>query len=144
MFGKIIKRIVQYFKNIFSNDIGEYNPKADKADFQSILYWIIGLILCYIIPTVFVYLEVGEFDLNVFRFIWGEESNELYHEGIYRLGYWGCGVCTVLAFIAVGFLSPYRVNGKEQLLDFKKTLRCLCAVCFSLFIVCFIVSIIVY
>ena len=62
IFKKAVKRIIRFFKDIYSDDVGSYNPKAEKITVSSVLYWVIGLALCFVIPAALIYIEVGEFD----------------------------------------------------------------------------------
>lgn len=141
----MIKKITTFFKEIYSDDIGTYNPEAKKVTVKDILYWIIGLVLCFIIPAVFIYIEVGEFDWNFFRFIWGEEETAgLLGGGLYRGGYFILGLAGNVYLTIAGFLTPYKINGDRRFLEAKKLTR----FCFPIFYVgaifCFIVANITY
>ena len=125
IFKKAVKRIIRFFKDIYSDDVGSYNPKAEKITVSSVLYWVIGLALCFVIPAALIYIKVGEFDWNVFRFLWGEEETAgLYGGGLFR------GGSFVLTFSGNGFLlisgyiTPYRINGHPERLQIKEFTRC--------------------
>ena len=125
MFKRAAKRFVRFFKDIYSDDVGSYNPKAEKITVSSVLYWVIGLALCFMIPAALVYIQAGEFDWNVFRFIWGEEETAgLYGGGLFRGTSWGFCLCGNVCLLMAGGLTPYRINGRYGLLEVKKFFRC--------------------
>ena len=125
---KTVKRIVRFFKDIYSNSVGDYDPKVKKAKVKvgEVFYWVIGLILCFLIPAALVYIEVGEFDWNVFRFLWSDEAMEgLYGDASNRVGYYLFCLGGNLYLLMAGGLTPYRINGRYNLLEIKKFLRLL-------------------
>ena len=125
MFKRAAKRFVRFFKYIYSDDVGSYNPKAEKITVSSVLYWVIGLALCFMIPAALVYIQAGEFDWNVFRFIWGEEETAgLYANGLLRLGSYIFTLCGNGFLLIGGFITPYRINGHRERLEYKKITRC--------------------
>ena len=137
----MLNKIMNYFKELFKNDIGEYNPEAEKVHLSQVLYWIIGLIICFVIPACLVYLEVGQFDWNVFSFIWGEKAQEFGEKIVlYRGGYFIGGLCANISFLVWGFLSSYIINGKKDMLYIKQCARFFFAICFVVSIICFIVA----
>ena len=138
------KALINYFKELFKSEVGIYSPEADKLGFKWIIYLIIGILLSIIIPISLVYIEVGQFDWNVFNFIWGKEAEILYDNGLNRGGYFICGICACLSFVITGFLTTYRINGKKMLLDMKQISRILFIICFLMGIACFIASLILY
>lgn len=141
----MIKKIVKFFKDIYSDDIGVYNPKAEKLTVGTILYWVIGIALSFIIPAIFIYIEVGEFDWNFFRFLWGEEETAgLLGGGLYRGGYYILGLSGNGFLLLAGFASPYWINGRKEILEIKKLSRFLFPVCYIGAIACFIIANIVY
>ena len=75
MFKRVAKRIIRFFTDIYSDSVGVYDSKVKKAKVKvgEVFYWVIGLILCFLVRAALVYIDVGEFDLTVFRFLWGEE-----------------------------------------------------------------------
>lgn len=140
----MLNQIAEYFRELFKNDLGKFNPKASKVDLKSVLYWVFGLIFSFVIPACLVYLEVGQFNWNVIKFIWGEEAQALLGNGLYRGGYFICGLCANISLLLAGFLSTYRVNGKSELLSFKKISRVFFILCLPLAIICFILATILY
>jgi hypothetical protein len=133
----MINTIKTFFKELFKDDIGKYDPEAEKVHFKLVLYWIIGLIIAFLIPACLVYLEVGEFDWNVFKYIWGEDSQN-YGNELYRGGYFLLGFCANVLFLLWGSLSTYMINGKAELLDMKQTSRFFCVLCLTGAITCFV------
>ena len=127
MFKRAAKRIVRFFKDIYSDSVGVYDPKVKKAKVKvgEVFYWVIGLILCFLIPAALVYIQAGEFDWNVFRFIWGEEETAgLYANGLLRLGSYIFTLCGNGFLLIGGFITPYRINGHRERLEYKKITRC--------------------
>jgi hypothetical protein len=137
----MLNTIKTFFKELFKDDIGKYDPEAEKVHFKQVLYWIIGLIIAFLIPACLVYLEVGEFDWNVFKFIWGEDAQN-YGNVLYRGEYFMGGFCANVFFLAWGFLSTYRINGKKEMLELKITSRFFCLLGFTIAIVSFILAIV--
>lgn len=135
----MFKGLVDFFKEIFKNDVGIFRPEAKKPSAKWIIYWIFGVILSIVIPTCLVYLEAGQFRWNVFTLIWEDGSNYLY-----RVGYFLLGLGSNILFLLLGYLNTYHINGDRQLLDDKKVLRVLVAIGYSIFIVCFIIANIMY
>ena len=126
MFKRVAKRIIRFFTDIYSNDIGTYDPKAEKIGARGVLYWVIGIILCFLIPAALVYIEVGEFDWNVFRFLWGEEETAgLHTKGLFRLGSYIFTLSGNGFLLISGYISPYRINGHSERLQIKEFTRCL-------------------
>lgn len=140
----MFKTIGIFFKEFIKNEVGVFNSEAEKFNLKWSIYFIIGIILSIIIPICFVYIEVGQFDWNVFKFIWGEETENLYADGLYRGGYFICGICSCLSFTITGFLTTYRINGNKTRLDMKQIARMFFIGCFVLGIVCFIMANILY
>ena len=127
MFKRVAKRIIRFFTDIYSDSIGVYDPTVKKAKVKvgEVFYWAIGLILCFLVPAALVYIEVGEFDWNVFRFLWGEEETAgLYGGGLFRGTSWGFCLCGNLCLLMAGGLTPYRINGRYELLGAKRFFRC--------------------
>lgn len=127
MFKRVAKRIIRFFTDIYSDSVGVYDSKVKKAKVKvgEVFYWVIGLILCFLIPAALVYIEVGEFDWNVFRFLWGEEETAgLYGGGLFRGTSWGFCLCGNLCLLMAGGLTPYRINGRYELLGAKRFFRC--------------------
>ena len=125
MFKRVAKRIIRFFTDIYSNDIGTYDPKAEKIGARGVLYWVIGIILCFLIPAALVYIEVGEFDWNVFRFLWGEEETAgLHTKGLFRLGSYIFTLSGNGFLLISGYISPYRINGHSERLQIKEFTRC--------------------
>ncbi|MCH5162498.1 MAG: hypothetical protein J1G38_03295 [Clostridiales bacterium] len=137
----MLNRFKNFFKELFKNDIGEYNPEATKVHFTQVLYWIIGLIICFLIPTCLVYLEVRQFDWNVFNFIWGEKAQAYGDEVLYRGGYFVGGLCANISFLVWGFLSTYIINGQKEMLGLKRCARFFFVICIIFAVSCFIVAI---
>ena len=127
MFKRVAKRIIRFFTDIYSDSVGVYDPKVKKAKVKvgEVFYWVIGLILCFLIPAALVYIEVGEFDWNVFRFIWSNEAMEgLYGDTSNRVGYYLSCLGGNLYLLMAGGLTPYRINGRYELLGAKRFFRC--------------------
>ena len=135
----MFKELVDFFKEIFKNDVGIFRPEAKKPSAKWIVYWIFGVILSIVIPACLVYLEAGQFRWNVFTLIWEDGTNYLY-----RAGYFLLGLGSNILFLLLGYLNTYHINGDRQLLDDKKVLRALVAIGYSIFIVCFIIANIMY
>lgn len=136
--------IKNFFKEFFKDDIGKYDPEADKVHFKQVLYWVIGLIVGFLIPTCLVYLEVGQFDWNVFKFMWGEEAKVLYKEGFYRGAYFIGGLLSNVLFLLCGFFSTYVINGKRIMLEYKKASRFLFFLSSPITVTLYIIANIIY
>ena len=127
MFKRVAKRIIRFFTDIYSDSVGVYDPKVKKAKVKvgEVFYWVIGLILCFLIPAALMYIEVGKFDWNVFRFIWSNEAMEgLYGDTSNRVGYYLSCLGGNLYLLMAGGLTPYRINGRYELLGAKRFFRC--------------------
>lgn len=130
--------IKKFFKELFKSDIGKYNPEADKLHFKQVLYWIIGLIICFLIPMCLVYLEVGQFDWNVFKFIWGDEVHAYRGNALYRGGFLISSLCANVSFLTWGFLSTYIINGRKDMLNLKQWARFFFVISIISSIICYI------
>lgn len=133
----MLNTIKNFFKELFKDDIGKYNPEAEKVHFKQVLYWVIGLIISYLIPTCLVYWELGQFDWNVFKFIWGEDA-QIYGNVLFRGGYILGGLSANVFFLLWGFYSTYIINGSKDALYIKQSSRFFFFLCFTIAIVCFI------
>ena len=145
MFKRVAKRIIRFFTDIYSDSVGVYDPKVKKAKVKvgEVFYWVIGLILCFLIPAALVYIEVGEFDWNVFRFIWSNEAMEgLYGDTSNRVGYYLSCLGGNLYLLMAGGLTPYRINGRYNLLEMKKFLRLTFPFIYIAFLAFFIIDVI--
>ena len=140
----MLNSIAEFFKEIFKNDKGVYNEEARKVTVKSVIYWVIGLILSLVIPACLVYLEVWQFDWNVFKFIWGEPAQDLLGKGLYRALYFIMSFVAILSFLLAGFLSAYRINGKQELLEDKKILRFIFVLGLTIAVYCFVAANIIY
>ena len=96
-----MKRIVKFFKDIFSNDAGKYCPKTKKIRLKWVIYWVIGIILTVLIPTCLVYLEAWEFNWNIVKIVWVEEGKYLYRGGHFLLG-----IISLIFFLFAGYMTP--------------------------------------
>lgn len=141
----MIKKIVKFFKEIYSNDIGTYDPKAEKIKVRDVLYLVIGFVVSLIISSIFVYIEVGEFDWNVFRFLWGEEETaNLAGGGLYRGGHFVLGLSGNMFLVIAGFITTYKINGHIELLEMKRLARFAFPICYAGAITSFIIACIIY
>lgn len=138
------KAITHFFKELFKTEVGNFNPEANKIRLQDVLYWIIGLVLSLFIPVCLVYLETWEFAWNVFVLLLGKNTETLYANGLYRLGYFICGICGNVLFLITGFCTTFKINGNEKGLMVKVAARLFCVICLALFLIFFIIANIIY
>ena len=134
----MLKRLIDFFKEIWKDDIGVFRPEAKKPS-KWIVYWVVGIISSIVIPACLVYLEAWQFKWNVFALIWEEGTNYLY-----RCLYFLSAMCGNIGFVFLGYLNTYHINGDIQLISYKKTMRFWVVFSYGLFIVGFIVANILY
>lgn len=135
----MVKKIAYFFKELFKNDVGEYNPNAKKLSIGWGIYLIVGLIFSILIPFCFLWLESGQFTWDIIAIIWAENTNY-----VYRLGYFGCSIFSNIIFILWGFFTTYRINGNREMLSYKILMRFICILGYILSLICFIFSCVLY
>lgn len=135
-----MKTVINFFKELFRDDIGIYDPNAKKWGVGWVIYWIVGSILSILIPICLVYLEAWEFQWNVFRLIWVEEGTNY----LCRLGYFCLGIPTNFLFLGAGYATTKHINGKKEYLETKKTARTVMYFSYGLCIFFFIMANIMY
>ena len=123
---------------MFSNDAGKYCPETKKIRLKWVIYWVIGLILTVLIPTCLVYLEAWEFNWNVVRIVWAEDSS------LDRVGHFLFGMMSILCFFFLGYMTPENINGNKEQVAYKIILRFLMGILTLVWITCFILAIVLY
>jgi len=123
------------FKDIFKNDLGKYDPKAEQRGVKGVVSFLAGLLLSVVIPILFVYLEAWEITLQLERLIWDEDN-------FWRTGYFIIFVVANWAFGVVLMLPTYRINGQEHRLAYKKFARGAALVAYVVFIILYLYQII--
>lgn len=108
-----LKTIKVFFKEIFKNDVGEFNREAKKVSVKWKLYWIIGLILGIAIPIGMIIIE-WYLILVVFQYELNRYAN---------ISYFLLSIMFHICFLRLGYLTTYRINGNRKLLEEKQNLR---------------------
>ena len=134
-----MKRIKKFFKDMFGNVLGIPYKKTKKTRLKWLLYWVVGLLLAFLIPTLFLYLESWQFTWNIAEIIYPEGGNY-----VERHCYFLCGVISTALFVAVGYLNPSNIGQDRNLLELKKGLRTFMVIGASGSIICYIASLIMY
>jgi len=112
----MFKKVLQWFKDMFSNDVGQYDPKAEEYGFKLLLGVILGIFLSITVPILFVYLEAWEITIRIVDLIWHEDF-------FWRTGYYIAFVAANFGLLAVAGFSTYRINGQYDRLLLKKGVR---------------------
>ena len=134
-----MKRIVKFFKDIFSNDAGKNCPKTKKIRPKWVIYWVICVILIVLIPTCLVYLEAWEFNWNVVKIVWAEGENYLFR-GFHFL----FGMLSLLCIFFLGYMTPENLNGDKLMLERKVLLRYFLIFLVPSWIISFITALVLY
>ena len=134
-----MKRIKKFFKDMFGNVLGIPYKKTKKTRLKWLLYWVVGLLLAFLIPTLFLYLESWQFTWNIAEIIYPEGGNY-----VGRHSYYWIGVISIILFVIVGYLNPGNIGQDRNLLGAKIILRMFMVIAASASIIAYIASIIVY
>ncbi len=105
--------------SIFKNDIGEYDPQADKLGIGFWLYLICGFVICIIIVFPLVWLDCWEVSFDFHTLVFGRDA------GFCRPYYFLMYMAGNFALLGTSILTPTRINGYIRRLRFKKVLRLL-------------------
>jgi hypothetical protein len=133
-----MKTIKNFFKEMFKDNIGVYHPEANKPTLKWTIYFVVGLILSYVIPTCLVYLEAWQFNWNVFAIIWEKGTNYVYRA--YFIFFFGGN----LGIVLLGYLNTYHVNGNAKVLAAKIVLRFILYIYFAIGVASYIIANIIY
>lgn len=114
-----MNRILYFIKEFFKNDIGKYDRNAEKTTVGWILYWVLGSILVLVITLTMIFVESY---LNLIL-LWNPFNPEKPIDNAFSSMYMISSVFSGWAFLRVGSLTTYRINGNIDRLKAKKKWR---------------------
>lgn len=118
--NKIRMDKIKYFiKEFFKNDIGKYDRDAEKTTLGCVLYWVFGSILVLLITLTMIFVE-GYLNLIL---LWNPFNPEKPIDNAFGSMYLISSVFSGWAFLRVGSLTTYRINGNKDRLSAKKMWR---------------------
>lgn len=111
--------MIYFIKEFFKNDVGKYNTNAEKLTLGWVLYWIIGVILVLCITLTMIFLE-GYLNLIL---LWNPFNPDKPVDNAFGGMYLISAILSGGAFLRVGSLTTYRINGNKGRLKAKKKWR---------------------
>ena len=132
--GDRVKAIM--LKDILKNDIGQYDPEAEKLGWKGVILFFLGIIISIVIPVLFVYLEAWEITVNLGRLIWDEAFG-------LRTGYFILFCLANISLLIVCMLTTYRINGRIYRLRIKKAMRFIAIFLYIIVVILYIISLVV-
>lgn len=137
---KLKNKLKYFFKELFKDELGTYNPEAEKVTKGSVLYFIIGGIFAVIIPFCLLWITCGEVTFNPYR-IFTDIDSDLQ---MYRYVILIAGILGNILFLFWGFFTTYRVNNDFAYLKVKRACKLISIICFIFEMISFAMACIVY